>query len=80
VFPGETLSVIEFLNIYGPHAFPTSEMVTFMVQGKNQFIKLGSTYSNNKHWVEQFFYVFEAWEVAEFMAFEAFRSLRMIEG
>jgi uncharacterized protein YhbP (UPF0306 family) len=55
-------------------------MVTFMVQGKNQFIKLGSTYSNNKHWAKQFFYVFEAWEVAEFVAFEALRSPRMIEG
>ena len=31
VCPGETLSVLEFLNIYRPHSYPTSEIVTFMV-------------------------------------------------
>jgi hypothetical protein len=48
-FPVETLLVSEFLNIYGPHTYPTSKMVTFMVRGKNQYIEHGSTYSNNKH-------------------------------
>jgi hypothetical protein len=43
------LSISEFLNIYGPHIYPTYKMVTLIVRGKNQFIKLGSTYSNNKH-------------------------------
>jgi hypothetical protein len=43
------LLISEFLNICGPHAYPTSEMMTFMVQGKNQFIELGNKYSNNKH-------------------------------
>jgi hypothetical protein len=48
-----------------PHAYPNSEIVTFMVRGKNQFIKLGSMYSNNKYWAEQFFYIFRAWEAAD---------------
>jgi hypothetical protein len=45
--------------------YPNSEIVTFMVRGKNQFIELGSTYSNNKYWAEQFFYIFGSWEVSD---------------
>jgi endo-1,4-beta-D-glucanase Y len=59
------MSILEFLNIYGPHMYPNLEMVTFMVRGKNQFIELRSTYSNNKYWVEQFFYIFENWKAAD---------------
>jgi hypothetical protein len=55
MFPGETISVPKFLNIYGHQIYPTYETVTFMVCRKNQFIELESTYSNNKHWVEKFF-------------------------
>jgi hypothetical protein len=65
VFPGETMSIPEFLNIYGPHMYPNSETVTFMVRGKNQFIELGNTYSNNKYWAGQFFYIFGGWEAAD---------------
>lgn len=60
IFSGQKISVLEFLNIYGPHFYHNTELATFMVWGKNQFIKLGSTYSNNKHWPEQFFYVLGA--------------------
>ena len=59
------MSILEFLNIYKPYAYSNSQMVTFMVHGKNQFIELGSTYSNNKYWVEQFFYIFGAWEAVD---------------
>jgi hypothetical protein len=48
-----------------PHAYPNAKIVTFMVCGKNQFIKLGSMYSNNKYWAEQFFYIFWAWEATD---------------
>ena len=65
VFLGEVLSISEFLNIYGPQIYPTSKTMTFMVRGKNQFIELGSTYSNNKHKAEQFFYIFGTWEAME---------------
>ena len=65
VFQGETMSIPEFLNIYGPHMYPTNGLVTFMVRGKNQFIELESTYSNNKCWGEQFFYISGNWEAAD---------------
>ena len=61
VFSREIMLIPKFLNIYGPHMYPNSETVTFMVRGKNQFIELGSTYSNNKYWAEQFFYIFKSW-------------------
>lgn len=64
VFPGQLMSVPEFLNIYGPHFYRATESGTFMVRGKNQFIELGSTYSNNKHWSEQFFYILGEWEAS----------------
>jgi hypothetical protein len=65
VFPREIMSVPEFLNIYGPHAYPNSKTMTFMVCKKNQFIERRSTYSNNKYWVEQSFYISRAWEAAD---------------
>lgn len=64
MFPGKTMSVSKFLNIYGLQIYPNIEKVTFMVHGKNQFIEVGKTYSNNKHWAKQFFYVSGAWKVS----------------
>ena len=65
VFTGEIMSIPEFLNIYRPHVYPNSVIVTFMVRWKNQFIELRSTYSNNKYWAEQFFYIYGNWEAAD---------------
>jgi hypothetical protein len=60
------MSIPEFLNIYAPHMYPTLGTVTFQVRGgKNQFIDLGSRFSNNKGWGEQFFYISGNWEAAD---------------
>jgi hypothetical protein len=37
IFPGETMLISELFNICGPHIYPNTEVVTFMVSGKNQF-------------------------------------------
>lgn len=66
VFPRQVMSIPKFLNIFGPHFCQANETVTFIVRWKNQFIKLGSTYSNNKHWSEQFFYISGNWEASPF--------------
>jgi hypothetical protein len=64
--PGHEMSIEEFLNVYRP--FPCKEIsgvLSFTARERYQVIGLGGSFSNNKEWHKEFFFVSGNWECPE---------------
>ncbi|XP_059459492.1 uncharacterized protein LOC132189035 [Corylus avellana] len=61
--PGHEMSVEEFLKVYRPMPLQeVSGVLSFTAREKLQVIGLGGTYTNNKDWHKEFFFVSGDWE------------------